>query len=293
MASRKPNKPRTHLGSSTSGQPGTLVSGGSVAEPDATTDAIPLVSAKASRAHGSPTPAAGSDKSRTVPEDDAEASEIPRVSGKNPLRNASQTAGGAAASSSKRTVATGPASAPRKTNVPKKPASKEHRRAQTRAQLSGALKAPKISDHSKEIRDAKAAKKQEVSGEPVPARTFSGKLIVWAVVGLALLAFLFPTVGTFIKQRAEIQALRESIAEKTVEQDQLKQEIARWSDPEYIKQQARDRINLVMPGERKYMVIGATGQDANVPENQSPNEVRTDLPWADALWDTVKRAATD
>jgi len=289
MASRKPNKPRTHLGSTHAGQQEHQATRPTGAEPELTTDAIPVVSEKASK-----TPSAQANKSRSVPESDAETSEIPRVSGNQHPGNATRTVGGAAASSSsKKTEAKGPASAQRKTNVAKKPVSKEHRRAHTRAQLSGALKAPKISDHSKEIRDAKAAKKQEVSGEPVPARTFSGKLIVWAVVGLALLAFLFPTVGTFIKQRAEIQALRESIAEKTVEQEQLKQEVARWSDPEYIKQQARDRINLVMPGERKYMVIGATGEDANVPENQSPNEVRTDLPWADALWDTVKRAATD
>jgi cell division protein FtsB len=275
MAYRKPNKPRTHMGSPSA----TPAAEPKAVEPEATTDAIPAVRPS---------------KVRNVPSHDTETSEIPRVApAKSSQRATGNAKRAAASSSSKNSEKSGPKSAAPKSAPSKKPATKEHRRAKTRAELSGAVKAPKISGHSKEIADAKAHKKHEVAGEPVPAKTFSGKLIVWAVVGLALLAFLFPTVGTFVKQQQEISALRESIAAKTAEQEQLKQEIARWDDPEYIKQQARDRINLVMPGERKYMVIGATGEDANVPENQSPNEVRTDLPWADALWDTVKRAATD
>lgn len=274
MAYRKPNKPRTHMGAPSAETPQSAH-----VEPEARTDAIPAVRPK--------TP-------KNVPSDDTKTSDIPRVT---PAKKSQPATGGtqrgAASSSAKKSEKSAAESAAPKVTLPKKPATKEHRRAKTRAELSGAVKAPKISGHSKEIAEAKAHKKHEIAGEPVPAKTFSGKLIVWAVVGIALLLFLFPTVGTFVKQQQEISALRESIAQKTTEQEQLKQELARWNDPEYIKQQARDRINLVMPGERKYMVIGATGEDANVPENQSPNEVRTDLPWADALWDTVKRAATD
>ncbi|GAA2561333.1 cell division protein FtsB [Neomicrococcus aestuarii] len=288
MAYRKPQKPRTYLSPSGNSSSGT--SSHHQSETDPATDAIPVVSAKDSR--NTRTNVSSRDMASAV--HDSETSEIPRVSGRRPTAAATKiTDRAAASSSSKKSEKAGPKTAPAKSNQPHKPASKQHRRAQTRAQLSGAVKAPRISGHSKEIADANAAKKHEAVGEPVPAKTFSGKLVVWAVVGIALLAFLFPTVGTFVKQRAEISALEESIATKTAEQEELKQEIARWSDPEYIKQQARDRINLVMPGERKYMVIGATGEDTSVPENQSPNEVRTDLPWADALWDTVKRAATD
>ena len=60
------------------------------------------------------------------------------------------------------------------------------------------------------------------------------------------------------------------------------------------QQQARDRFNLVMPGEKAYMVIGGdeTVEDP-VPGPASPGEVNPDMPWADALWDSVVRAGTD
>ena len=87
---------------------------------------------------------------------------------------------------------------------------------------------------------------------------------------------------------------RDRIAAKQAEQEALKDQIARWDDPLYIKQQARDRINLVMPGERNYMVVGTRPEEEAPGEtNQSPQEVRTDLPWVDALFDSAQRAATD
>ena len=113
--------------------------------------------------------------------------------------------------------------------------------------------------------------------------------------GVHLFAVLLvPSIGTYARQSDEIAALRTSIDAKQAEQEALKEQIARWDDPLYIKQQARDRINLVMPGERNYMVVGTAPEDVDPEEaNQSPAEVRTDLPWVDALFDSVQRAATD
>lgn len=130
--------------------------------------------------------------------------------------------------------------------------------------------------------------------DPVPMRSFSGRLIALAVVLAAVTIMLLPTVGVYMDQRDELQALRADIAALEEEQDGLETLIARWEDPAYIRQQARERINLVMPGERKYMVVGEPAPaESPLPENASPSEVRTDLPWVDALWDSVKRAATD
>ena len=118
-------------------------------------------------------------------------------------------------------------------------------------------------------------------------------MLALALVLVTITVLLLPSVGTYARQRSELETLRSSIQAKTAEQAGLLQQIGRWDDPAYIKQQARDRINLVMPGERKYMVIGEVAEDEAVPVNESPNQVRTDLPWMDALWDTVKRSATD
>ena len=171
---------------------------------------------------------------------------------------------------------------------PRHPAPSEQR-LRERAELSGAIRAPK---HAPAPGRRPPSGPHPGGGAPVPARNFSGRMLALAVVLVTITVLLLPSVGTYVAQRQEMGELRESIAAKQLEQAELQQQIARWDDPVYIRQQARDRINLVMPGERKYMVIGSAGEEA-LPESESPGEVRTDLPWVDALWDTVQRSATD
>lgn len=171
---------------------------------------------------------------------------------------------------------------------PQRPASEQ--RLRERTELSGSIRAPRRTGGPPPSKSAHSG--TTAGNAPVPARSFSGRMLALAVVLVAITILLLPSVGTYMNQRAEIGELRESIAAKQGEQAELNEQIARWDDPVYIKQQARDRINLVMPGERKYMVIGSSGEDPAI-ENESPGEVRTDLPWVDALWDTVKRSATD
>ncbi|MDQ0259376.1 septum formation initiator family protein [Sinomonas atrocyanea] len=131
-----------------------------------------------------------------------------------------------------------------------------------------------------------------VDSAPVPARAFSGRIIALAVVLVAITIMLAPTVRVFLGQRAEISSLQADIAAKHAEQDSLKQSIARWEDPNYVKQQARDRINMVMPGETSYWVFGEDGTPAAASSGtQTP--AAGDTPWTQGFWDAFVRAATD
>lgn len=137
--------------------------------------------------------------------------------------------------------------------------------------------------------------KDERDLDPVPAKAFSGRMLALAVVMIAITILLAPTVKIFLEKRAEISALEAEIAGRKAEQTELNKQLSRWQDPNYVKQQARDRINMVMPGETGYWVFGGeeaagtpggrtgSGSSAN-PEN---------LPWVDALWESIRRSATD
>lgn len=127
----------------------------------------------------------------------------------------------------------------------------------------------------------------------VPERTISGRMIVLTVVALVVLSFLVPTVRTYVQQRGELSELESDISSAQQEQDELQDQIARWDDPEYIRQQARERVDLVMPGEKRYHVVGdLEAQDEDGP-TPADGEVRHDLPWAEALWDSLVRSAVD
>ncbi|HBV11145.1 FtsB family cell division protein [Glutamicibacter bergerei] len=132
------------------------------------------------------------------------------------------------------------------------------------------------------------------AGAPVAAHRFSGRVAALLVVLAFFAVMLVPTVNFYRTQMTEISELRASISEKEAQRDELNAEIARWDDPLYIKQQARERINLVMPGEKLYKVVGELPtEEATATPNGSTYEVRADLPWVDALLDSVHRSATD
>ncbi|MFF2318926.1 septum formation initiator family protein [Arthrobacter sp. NPDC058097] len=136
---------------------------------------------------------------------------------------------------------------------------------------------------------------KEENLDPVPAKAFSGRMLALAVVMVAITIMLAPTVKIFIDKRAEIAALESDIADSKADQDNLKRQVSRWQDPNYVKQQARDRINMVMPGETGYWVFGsdvpagATGSQPSAAETQDP----ADVPWVDSLWESIRRSATD
>lgn len=131
--------------------------------------------------------------------------------------------------------------------------------------------------------------------DPIPAKAFSGRMLALAVVMIAITIMLAPTVKIFIDKRAEIAALEADIAASKSAQDDLKRQVSRWQDPNYVKQQARDRINMVMPGETGYWVFGsdlpagASGGQPGAATAQDP----ANLPWVDSLWESIRRSATD
>ncbi|MBN9129933.1 MAG: septum formation initiator family protein [Paenarthrobacter ureafaciens] len=148
--------------------------------------------------------------------------------------------------------------------------------------------------------DSKSGGTKQVSGDhesidPVPAKAFSGRLLAFAVVMIAITVMLAPTVKVFLEKRSEISALEAEIAAKEAEQEDLNKQLSRWQDPNYVKQQARDRINMVMPGETGYWVFG--GEDAaGTPGGRTgsgTSENPANLPWVDALWESIRRSATD
>jgi cell division protein FtsB len=129
--------------------------------------------------------------------------------------------------------------------------------------------------------------------QPVPAKAFSGRMLALAVVMIAITIMLAPTVKIFFDKRAELAALSDDIAARQVEGDRLRQQISRWQDPNYVKQQARDRINMVMPGETGYWVFGSDLPAGSSSQNAAAAQDPADLPWVDSLWESVRRAATD
>lgn len=110
------------------------------------------------------------------------------------------------------------------------------------------------------------------NGPRVDVREWLGKVrisgFVVIMLGLVVLGtfVLVPTVGTYMDQRQQIQALRSAVALSQSEVADLQTQRERWSDPAYIRTQARERLGYTFPGEVVYLI------DNDLPASATPQE---------------------
>ncbi|MGA0566611.1 FtsB family cell division protein [Rathayibacter sp. KR2-224] len=81
---------------------------------------------------------------------------------------------------------------------------------------------------------------------------FSLVMLGLVVMGVLVIA---PTLHLYVDQQHEIARLEQSNADTAKQVTDLNKQVANWSDPDYIKAQARQRLLFVMPGETSYLVI--------------------------------------
>lgn len=91
-------------------------------------------------------------------------------------------------------------------------------------------------------------------------------ILVAVVVGVGLVV---PTINQLIEQQMRISQLRQDISEANQQTDELRTEQRRWSDPAFIRSQARGRLLFVNPGDTSYTVLD-TGKQSIV---RAPIEV--------------------
>lgn len=134
------------------------------------------------------------------------------------------------------------------------------------------------------------------SGQGRRRPRLTGRAAILVVV-LAVLAVSYASsLRAYLQQRAHIGDLKGQIAERRASIDELEREKERWSDPEFVRQQARERIGYLTPGETSYVVLDANGDPVAPGDGRAeltdPDTVAQEPPatvYSD-LWDSVKLA---
>ena len=146
---------------------------------------------------------------------------------------------------------------------------------------------------------ATAARRRAPLPEPVPARQITGRSLIVVAVLLVAAVLVAPTLRAFLNQQLEISAAREEIAAMQAQREDYERRIQLWDDPAYVTQQARERLELVMPGETLYSVTGRPSETDTATETEdtpaagADEVVNTRLPWAEGLWDSAVRAGLE
>ena len=96
----------------------------------------------------------------------------------------------------------------------------------------------------------------------------------------------------WVAQRGQISDLRAQTRAAQQRITQLHAEQQRWQDPDYVRQQARQRLHYVMPGETAYVVLD--DRNAKRAHARLRAQVQTQLtgPWYSRLWQSVQVAGT-
>ena len=119
-------------------------------------------------------------------------------------------------------------------------------------------------------------------------------------LGLVLLvAFIVvaPTLRAYVTQREQSRQVEAQLAAVEASVESLEDELERWEDDAFLRAQARERLNFVLPGEALFRVIdphtvvdpdvtgpGLSGLTTSV--DSSPA-----VPWYLLLWESVLDAA--
>jgi len=122
---------------------------------------------------------------------------------------------------------------------------------------------------------------------------FTVRTMVFSLVVLIAFVLVYPTLGSYLQNRAEVQQLRAERDAARTENADLEADLRRWDDDAYVIAQARERLSFVMPGETAFRVVDpetvpqtSGGDDGPVPDTSE----RGTRPWYTTVWESVQVA---
>jgi cell division protein FtsB len=117
----------------------------------------------------------------------------------------------------------------------------------------------------------------------------TGRAAVLGLVVSALVLTLAYPARTYLLQQAEISERQQEIALQKERIAELEERNAKWEDKAYVMAQARERLQLVLPGQVGYVILHPESNE-DTEQTAAPVRARLDGPWYGKLWSAVRAA---
>ena len=130
---------------------------------------------------------------------------------------------------------------------------------------------------------------KRVAAQP-STTTALGRILTLLVVAATVFLVIFSPLRSWMQQQEEARQLAQRVAEAKATNQRLEDEIKRYEDPEYIAQEARERLGYVKPGEVTYVVVDAPGEDDKAQNGGWAKEKPEDKAWFALLAEGVRVA---
>lgn len=125
---------------------------------------------------------------------------------------------------------------------------------------------------------------------PFRRRALTTRATLLAVVICVLVLTLAYPLRLYLQQQAKISDLTQANAERQSRVDDLREEVARYNDNEWVADEARRRLHYVLPGEKSYL-MRTTPQPTGEP-NADAAGGGPDQSWYNELWSQLSEPAT-
>jgi cell division protein FtsB len=128
-------------------------------------------------------------------------------------------------------------------------------------------------------------------GTQEPRPVLTGRALALGGVVVLLVVLLASPVNRYLGSRHDIQSATQQLQQDRQQLAKLKHQKALWSDPGYIQQQARTRLQFAMPGDTVYVVVDK-GQSSDIEKTAGADAAQRAGPgWNTRLMDSLRAAA--
>jgi cell division protein FtsB len=122
-----------------------------------------------------------------------------------------------------------------------------------------------------------------------PRRPITGRALVLGTLVVLLLVLLASPLNRYFGSRNDVQHAAQQLRDDQAELTRLKALQKKWSDPGYIQQQARLRLQFAMPGDVVYVVV-RPGQRSEIESTSGVVAAKHPVGWNQKLWQSVQVA---
>jgi cell division protein FtsB len=122
-----------------------------------------------------------------------------------------------------------------------------------------------------------------------PRRVFTGRALVLGAAVVLLLVLLASPLNRFFGSRGDVNAAASQLQRDRAELAQLQAQLQRWSDPGYVQEQARHRLQYAMPGDTVYVTVDKSAVN-KIQATSTPKRVLVQGSWNQLLWKSVEQA---
>lgn len=130
-----------------------------------------------------------------------------------------------------------------------------------------------------------------IDREGGPRPVLTGRALALGGVVVLLVVLLASPVNRYLGSRHDINRATQQLRDDQRQLAELHRQKQRWSDPGFIQQQARTRLQYAMPGDTVYVVVNK-GQRSDIEKTSGSTAAQPAGPgWNTRLMDSLRTAA--